>query len=63
MLEIAKDEKTGKRGAFIVAGQDSKIPNPDIVRILYDFVYQCIRTECYKGNGMAYNSVGIPGRI
>ncbi|MEP7106446.1 MAG: DUF4838 domain-containing protein [Ferruginibacter sp.] len=45
MLEIAKVEKTGKRGAFIVAGNDDKIPNPAIVKILYDFVYQCIRTN------------------
>ena len=45
MLEIAKDEKKGKRGAFIVADSNSKIPNPAIVKILYDFVYQCIRTN------------------
>jgi hypothetical protein len=45
MLEIAKDEKTGKRGAFIVADSTSKIPNPAIVKILYDFVYQCVRTN------------------
>jgi len=45
MLEIAKDEKTGKRGAFIVADAHTKIPNPDIVKILYDFVYQCTRNN------------------
>jgi hypothetical protein len=45
MLEIAKDEKTGKRGAFIVADGEKKIPNPAIVKILYDFVYQCVRTN------------------
>lgn len=45
MLEIAKDEKTGKRGAFIVADANRKIPNPAIVKMLYDFVYQCIRTN------------------
>lgn len=45
MLEIAKDEKTGKRGAFIVADSTSKIPNPAIVKILYDFVYQCVRNN------------------
>ena len=44
MLEIAKDEKTGKRGAFIVADSIRKIPNPAMVKILYDFVYQCVRT-------------------
>ena len=45
MLEIAKDEKTGKRGAFIVADSTNKIPNPAIVKILYDFVYQCTRNN------------------
>ncbi len=45
MLEIAKDEKTGKRGAFIALDSQNKIPNPAIVTILYDFVYQCIRTN------------------
>lgn len=43
MLEIARDEKTGKRGAFFVAANGAKIPNPAIVNILYDFVYQCVR--------------------
>jgi hypothetical protein len=45
MLEIAKDEKTGRRGAFVVADEGNKIPNPAIVKILYDFVYQCVRTN------------------
>ena len=45
MLEIARNEKTGKRGAFIIADNNSKIPNPAIIKILYDFVYQCIRTN------------------
>ena len=44
MLEIAKDEKTGKRGAFI-GNNNALKPNPKIVTILYDFVYQCIRTN------------------
>jgi hypothetical protein len=45
MLEIARDEKTGKRGAFIT-GDDNKLkPKPEIVNILYDFAYRCIKTE------------------
>lgn len=45
MLEIAKEEKTGKRGAFLSATDTSKVPNPAIVAVLYDFVYQCIRNN------------------
>lgn len=45
MLEIAKEEKTGKRGAFLEADDKNKIPNPAMVKILYDFVYQCIRNN------------------
>jgi len=45
MLEIAKEERTGKRGAFIIADSSHKIPNPAIVKILYDFVYQCVRNN------------------
>jgi hypothetical protein len=45
MLEIARDEKTGKRGAFI-AGENHKLkPNPEIVNILYNFVYLCIHSN------------------
>ena len=45
MLEIARDEKTGKRGAFI-AGDNNKLkPNPEIVNILYNFVYLCIKSN------------------
>jgi hypothetical protein len=44
MLEIAKDEKTGNRGAFITDGSIQK-PKPEISKILYDFSYQCIRTN------------------
>jgi hypothetical protein len=43
MLEIAKEEKTGKRSAFV--DSDKKTPNPAIVNILYDFVYQCVRNN------------------
>jgi hypothetical protein len=45
MLEIAKEEKTGGRGAFLSVNDSSKIPKPAIVTILYDFVYQCIRNN------------------
>jgi Arc/MetJ-type ribon-helix-helix transcriptional regulator len=45
MLEIAKDEKTGKRGAFIIGDNNTLKPNPKIVEILYNFVYLCIRTN------------------
>ena len=45
MLEIAKDEKTGKRGAFVVANDDKKTSNATVVKILYDFVYQCVRNN------------------
>lgn len=45
MLEIAKEEGTGRRGAFISTDDKNKIPNPAIVKILYDFVYQCIRNN------------------
>jgi hypothetical protein len=45
MLEIARAEKTGKRGAFI-AGENNKLkPNPEIVNILYNFVYLCIHSN------------------
>lgn len=45
ILEIAKSEKTGTRGAFINNENGTLIPNPDIVKILYDFSYHCIRTN------------------
>ena len=45
MLEIAKEEVTGRRGAFIVADNNVIKPNPEIVKILYDFFYHCIRTN------------------
>jgi hypothetical protein len=45
ILEIARDEKTGKRGAFM-SGEDNKlIPKPEIVNMLYDFVHLCLQTE------------------
>jgi hypothetical protein len=45
MLEIARDEKTGKRGAFITDKDNNLKPNPEIVRILYDFAYLAIHTN------------------
>ena len=45
MLEIARSEQTGKRGAFLSADSTGKIANPAIINILYDFVYQCIRNK------------------
>jgi hypothetical protein len=45
MLQIAKDEKTGKRGAFITDANNTLKPNPEISNILYNFGYQCIRTN------------------
>lgn len=45
MLEIARGEKTGKRGAFLIDNNNNKTPNPAIVKILYDFVYQCERNN------------------
>lgn len=45
MLEIAQDEKTGNRGAFIIDENNTLKPNPHIVNILYDFVYGCMRNN------------------
>jgi hypothetical protein len=45
MLEIAKDEMTGKRGAFRTSAAGSSVPNPWVVEILYNFVYQCMRDK------------------
>jgi hypothetical protein len=45
MLEIARDEKTGKQGAFIVGDNNKLKPNPEIVNILYNFVYLCIQSN------------------
>jgi hypothetical protein len=44
-LEIARAEKTGKRGAFRTDLGNSLQPNPKIVKILYDFVYRCVQTN------------------
>ena len=45
MLEIAKDERSGDRGAFMATSNNILKPNPEIVHILYDFFYNCIRTN------------------
>ncbi len=43
MLEIAKAEKAGPRGAFNTV--DNKlVPKPEIVNMLHEFVYHCVRT-------------------
>ena len=44
-LQIARSEKTGPRGAFLTGKDNTLKPNPEIVKTLYDFVYQCIRTN------------------
>jgi len=45
MLEIAKDVKTGNRGAFNTNEKGEMVPNPEIVQVLYDFAYHCMRTN------------------
>ena len=45
MLEIAKDVKTGNRGAFNTNEKGERVPNPEIVQVLYDFAYHCMRTN------------------
>ncbi|MEX1240564.1 MAG: DUF4838 domain-containing protein [Cyclobacteriaceae bacterium] len=44
-LEIARAEKTGKRGAFTVSEGGTLQPKPEIVSLVYNFVYHCIRTN------------------
>ena len=45
MLEIAKEVKTGSRGAFVMGEDGALIPNPKIENILYEFAYHCARTK------------------
>ncbi|MEO8961787.1 MAG: DUF4838 domain-containing protein [Ginsengibacter sp.] len=45
MLEIAREVKTGSRGAFVKGEDGTLIPNSKIVNILYEFVYHCVRTK------------------
>jgi hypothetical protein len=45
MLQIAKDEKTGKRGAFMPGEYNKLKPKPEIVTMLYEFAYMCIKTK------------------
>lgn len=45
MLEIAREEKTGVRGAFIKGVNNDWIPNPIIEATLYQLYYHCLRTN------------------
>jgi|WetSurMetagenome_2_1015567.scaffolds.fasta_scaffold05031_5 hypothetical protein len=45
ILEIARDEKTGKRGAFMPGEGNKLIPKPEIVTMLYDFVHLSTQKE------------------
>jgi hypothetical protein len=45
ILEIARDEKSGKRGAFMEGQSNKLVPKPEIVSMLYDFVHLCTQTE------------------
>ncbi|ULQ51922.1 DUF4838 domain-containing protein [Flavihumibacter fluvii] len=44
-LEIAREEKTGPRGAFVQGAKNAWIPNPSIAAALYEFYYHCMRTN------------------
>lgn len=45
MLEIAKDEKTGNRGAFFQKEDGALIPKSEIEDVLYNFYYQGVKTK------------------
>jgi hypothetical protein len=45
ILEIARSEKTGQRGALTEAGNGKLVPKPEIVKKLYDFAYLCKKTN------------------
>jgi len=45
MLEIARKEPTGPRGAFIHGDNQSWTPRPEIVKALNELYYQCVRTN------------------
>ncbi|HEX8041662.1 MAG TPA: DUF4838 domain-containing protein [Chryseosolibacter sp.] len=45
VLEIARAERTGKRGALIADNDNTLKAKPEIVDLVYDFVYRCIRTN------------------
>jgi hypothetical protein len=47
MLEIARNEKTGTRGAFSTVEGNKLIQKPEIVKILHDFVYLSIKTNIF----------------
>jgi hypothetical protein len=44
-LEIARAERIGKRGAFIVDKDNTLKAKPEIVALVRDFAYRCIRTN------------------
>lgn len=44
MLEIARSEKTGPRGAYTIGPGGVQKANPGIIDILNKFVSQCIAT-------------------
>ncbi len=45
VLEIARAERTGNRGAFILNNDNTLKAKAEIVDLVYDFVYRCIRTN------------------
>lgn len=45
MLEIARAEKTGRRGAFMIAQDNTLQAKPEVVNRLFEFVYTCIRNN------------------
>ncbi len=45
VLEIAMSEKTGERGAFALDDDNNLKPKPEIIKILYDFVHHCVKTN------------------
>lgn len=44
-LEIARAEKTGKRGMFTVEDDGKIYVKPEVSEMLIDFVYQCVRNN------------------
>lgn len=45
VLEIAKADSTGERGAFKSDQDGNSSPRREIVQTLYDFVYQCVKHD------------------
>ena len=44
-LEIARAERIGKRGAFVADKENTLKAKPEIVNLVHDFAYRCIRTN------------------